>query len=209
MSRNDMLGVHEVKGVVTDLIEKLGGADGRVWLLASKRFLRKENPWAVPEPGQRAHGSSKRSLRREKPGVQHVINCSATPHVPDGWSIQPEDQIASHFTGEFIWSPDKVRLHLDPAQEGGGYIVGVELAKKLEGQPVLPANVLDYLLNHPELIPSDWRGKAVFFWGTVYCVEDGNLYVRCLCWNDGHWSWHYYRLGRDWHSLHPAAVSAS
>ncbi|MBI2012908.1 MAG: hypothetical protein HYS88_00430 [Candidatus Colwellbacteria bacterium] len=42
-----MLGVsvHEARGVVADLLEKLGGPNGAEWLTASKRFLRKENPW--------------------------------------------------------------------------------------------------------------------------------------------------------------------
>lgn len=42
-----MLGVsvREVGGVVTDLLEKLGGPNGGEWLAALKRFLRKESPW--------------------------------------------------------------------------------------------------------------------------------------------------------------------
>lgn len=42
-----MLGVsvHDARGVVSDLLEKLGGPNGEEWLTALKRFLRKENPW--------------------------------------------------------------------------------------------------------------------------------------------------------------------
>jgi len=35
----------EVNGVIKDLRQKLFGAEGYKWLLALKRFLRKENPW--------------------------------------------------------------------------------------------------------------------------------------------------------------------
>ncbi len=47
MSQEDMLGisVHDAQGVVTDLLEKLGGSNGQEWLSASKKFLRKEDPW--------------------------------------------------------------------------------------------------------------------------------------------------------------------
>lgn len=42
-----MLGVsvHDARGVVADLLEKLGAPKGEEWLIAAKRFLRKENPW--------------------------------------------------------------------------------------------------------------------------------------------------------------------
>ena len=54
---NDMLGtlVREIVGLpvqmtgtLYDLVKKLGGEDGWVWLSALKRFLRKENPWEKP-----------------------------------------------------------------------------------------------------------------------------------------------------------------
>ena len=55
MSKDDMLGKLikliiglpvEVIGTLYDLAEKLGGKkEGKIWLAALKRFLRKENPW--------------------------------------------------------------------------------------------------------------------------------------------------------------------
>lgn len=44
----DMLGkiaLDEVSGLIKDWLEKLNSPDGRKWLSASKRFLRKEDPW--------------------------------------------------------------------------------------------------------------------------------------------------------------------
>ena len=45
---DNMLGVREVSGVVTDLLEKLGGENGKEWLVETKRFLRKEPCWSRP-----------------------------------------------------------------------------------------------------------------------------------------------------------------
>lgn len=40
--------VKEVRGVVSDMMEKCSGRDGRKWLVAAKRFLRREDPWPRP-----------------------------------------------------------------------------------------------------------------------------------------------------------------
>jgi hypothetical protein len=73
----------------------------------------------------------------------------------------------------------------------------------------LSANVLDYLLAHPESIPEDWKGKWVYFWGTIYRNADGSLYVRFLFWHGGRWVWDYSWLAGDFRGSRPAAVSAS
>lgn len=43
------LTLSDVRGPLTDLLEKLEGKDGEVWLRGLKKFLRKENPWEGPE----------------------------------------------------------------------------------------------------------------------------------------------------------------
>lgn len=185
MSRKNMLGasVRETKGVITDLHEKLGGPHGKEWLAATKRFLRKENPLGI-------------------------IDCSVQPMVPDGWRIDTKDQIASRFQGELIWSPKKIRLHFDPGQTGKGEVKGENLKVKLKGQPVLPANVVDCLLNHPALIPPEWNRKFVFFWGTIYRDSDGRAFVWCLRRIDPDWYCDVRWLGANWSSFCPAAVLA-
>lgn len=42
---DEQVAVSEIKGVITDLIEKLSGKDSKSWLIALKKFLRGENPW--------------------------------------------------------------------------------------------------------------------------------------------------------------------
>jgi hypothetical protein len=47
----DVLGrvtVHDAQGVVTDLLEKLGGSHGDLWLVAVKKFLRTPRAWKFP-----------------------------------------------------------------------------------------------------------------------------------------------------------------
>jgi len=126
----------------------------------------------------------------------HIIDCSVQPMIPDGWRINPKDQIASRVSGELIWTPEQIRLHLDPAQEGDGVLKGDALQKKLDGQRVMPANVLDYLLANPALIPPDWKEQTVSFWGTVYSGGECKL-VRSLTHFNGYF-WTFGFVDRSW-----------
>lgn len=134
--------------------------------------------------------------------VKHVIDCDKDPFVPEGWKVECHKK-----SGQMEWSPSNVRLHLSANQQDGKAIKGDKLRLELVNEPVLNANVLDYLLANPELIPDSWKGKAVFFWGTVYRSSDGHLYVRCLYWDDGRWGWGCSWLGHDFVGDGPAACS--
>lgn len=133
----------------------------------------------------------------------HVIDLGAEPFVPDGWRVESHER-----GGKFAWDASKVQLHLDSAQDNGGSIEGNKLRKKLTKVDgiLLNANVLDYLLAHPELIPESWKGKAIFFWGTIYRGSSVGLYVRCLCWGGERWCWSSCWLGGGWGDGDPAAV---
>lgn len=136
----------------------------------------------------------------------HIIDCDAAPFVPKGWSITGEG--AEHIKGgRFLWDPAKITLFWSDAQKQGD-IGGHELRKLLKEKPALNANVLDYLSAHPHLIPEEWKGKAVFFWGTIYRARDGSLYVRYLHWDGKRWRWDFNWLDDDWYVINPAAVSA-
>jgi hypothetical protein len=114
-----------------------------------------------------------------------------------------------------VWDPSKVKLHLSPNQEGDKRIGGNDLRKELEILPVYNANLLDYLLKNPHLIPEDWKvdkngnRRYIFFWGTIYADSGGDLCVRCLFWYDSGWYWDSYWLGRDWGSRYPAALASN
>jgi len=153
-------------------------------------------------------------LKRAMDDIQHliegktfqcyIIDCDADPHVSDGWKVEEHKK-----GGKFVWDPTRVRLHLSPRQQNGKQINGNELRKELAKESVLNANVLDYLLAHPTLIPEEWKDKAVFFWGTIYRLSGGGLYVRYLDWGSSQWDWHYSWLDDDWRGSHPAACSPS
>jgi len=135
---------------------------------------------------------------------EHVIDCDADPLVPEGWSVEEHRN-----GGAFKWNATNVSLHLDKGQKNGKWIEGNKLRKELANKPVLNANVLDYLLAHPHLIPEEWKSKVVFFWGTIYRHRGGSLYVRYLDWHGVRWDWDASWLDFDWHGSGPAAVSAS
>lgn len=137
---------------------------------------------------------------------QHTIDCDATPFIPGGWSVEEHRK-----GGRLIW--DKAAqaraLYLSPNQQNGGRDVGHKLREELKSQPVLNACVLDYLLANPTQIPDEWKGRYIFFWGTISRDSEGFLYVRYLYWDGDQWDWGDYWLNSDWNDDGPAAVSAS
>jgi hypothetical protein len=134
--------------------------------------------------------------------IEHLIDCDSTPFIPNGWSVE------EHKKGGFLkFDPAKISLYLSKKQKKGS-IGGHDLRKNLADKPVMNANILDYLLAHPELIPEEWKGKYIFFWGTIYRRSDGRLYVRCLDWDGSEWVWHFYWLDGVFFSADPAALAS-
>jgi hypothetical protein len=134
--------------------------------------------------------------------IERLIDCDSAPFVPNGWSVEEHKK-----GGLFKFDPAKISLYLSKEQKKGS-IDGHYLRKDLSDKPVMNANVLDYLLAHPELIPEEWKGKYIFFWGTIYRNSDGYLYVRCLGWLGSKWCWYYCWLGYDFCSADPAALAS-
>lgn len=133
---------------------------------------------------------------------EHLIDCDDDPFIPDDWSVEEHKK-----GGMFKFNPEKISLYLSEKQKKGS-IGGHDLRKELADKPAMNANVLDYLLAHPELIPEEWKEKYIFFWGTIYRDSYGYLYVRCLGWNGSFWNWRYRWLDGDFRSDHPAALAS-
>jgi hypothetical protein len=116
------------------------------------------------------------------PAHPAFVDLSADPFLPEGWSIK------NHLRGEKIdWRLEKSRLHIEPCQRGGHSVHGDVLCIRI--RPLLPynANLLDFLLkekNH-HLIPREWPGKTILFWGTVYLDCEKRPRVRYLYWARG------------------------
>jgi len=136
--------------------------------------------------------------------VSHIIDCDADPYVPDGWSVEEHQK-----GGIFEWNVSQVELYLAAGQKNGKELEDGKLRKELVGKPVLNANILDYLFAHPYLIPEEWKGKTIFFWGTVYREPNGHLRVSCLYWGGEGWRRYNHVLGRDCNENCPAALRAS
>ena len=136
--------------------------------------------------------------------IEHLIDCDADPFIPNGWKVEEHQK-----GGAFKWNTSQVSLFLSEPQKRGRSIEGNKLRNTLKSEPVLNANVLDYLLAHPDLIPEDWKGKYVFFWGTIYRSSGGGLFVRCLFWGGGRWGWNCDWLDRGFGGDDPAALRAS
>ena len=141
--------------------------------------------------------------------LEDIIDCDADPFVPKAhWTVEEHQG-----GGQFRWSASQVRLFLAKGQQNARWFTGDNLHKELAGKPVLNANVLDYLLANLHLIPEEWEGKEVFFWGTLYrCSEGehlGNLYIRSLRQRDDMWIQDYRWLGRGFNNRDHALVRAS
>jgi len=133
---------------------------------------------------------------------EHLIDCDAAPFVPPGMTVE------KHVKGGFWkFNPKKILLYLSRKQKKE-LISGNDLQKDLEGKPVLNANVLDWLLAHPEFIPENWKGKLIFFWGTIYRSSGGSLCVRYLGWDGTRWDWDYNYLDYNFNSSNPAALAS-
>jgi hypothetical protein len=152
-------------------------------------------------------------LQRIIEGGSTMVDCDAAPFIPEGWEVRPADQLPGRVQGQV--DATKLGLYLPEEQQSDG-LIGHELRKKLEGKPVLPANVLDYLYENEHLIPEEWKDTTVYFWGTVYRDRGGIPWVCYLYWDGGgcrlcrgEWCWNCNCLSGGWLSGDPAAVLAS
>ena len=133
----------------------------------------------------------------------NLINCDKQPNIPSGFTLESHQK-----GGTLKWDASKIELYLSEKQKTG-HITGYDLRKELEGKPVLNACVLDYLLEHQELIPNEWKGKEVYFLGTIFHNMNGSPYIEYLYWEGDGWEWDYVWLGAYWGSYRPAALLAS
>lgn len=119
-----------------------------------------------------------------------------------------------HIPGNpFTWDPTKIELKLFGNQcNPGGSIYGQEIWRQLERTPFFNANLLDYLIGNPYLIPEEWKVTSsgeiqyIFFWGTIFTDDNGGLCVACLYWNGYYWDKGYKLILSDWLPTDVSAV---
>ncbi len=173
-----------------------------------KLALRREGPWTnekikmlCERRGLLGQVLEVLDGRSEIKPIDLVVDLDADPFVPEGWSV------VSHTKGgQWKYDATKVSLYLSEGQKDGKWIVGTKLQEELKAQPTANANLLEFYLAHPHLIPEDWKGKYTFFRGTSYRRADGSLCVRYLFWVGARWAWGCLWLGHDWYDRNPAVL---
>ena len=124
------------------------------------------------------------------------IDTNKEPFCPNSLTIETHKKGGEIDLGE-------CSLYLSEKQKNW-YITGTELQRELEDKNPLNACVLDYLLEHTDLIPDIWKDKYIFFWGTIYRHPYGFLCVRSLYWDGESWYWNSFWLGDGWCGSGPA-----
>ncbi|HCP08596.1 MAG TPA: hypothetical protein DIT25_02245 [Candidatus Moranbacteria bacterium] len=140
----------------------------------------------------------------------YLINCDTSPFCPRGW------EVLEHKKGGLLtWDPDEIRLYapkrllwVHKKKRIWGDISGYMVKKRIGNKFALNANILDYLLRYPKLIPEKWKNVSVYFFGTIYhCGYDEA--VRCLVWDSSKWRSGYMPLNEDgsfWGDDNPIAL---
>ena len=145
--------------------------------------------------------------------VKHLIDCDAPPLLPDDVSIKKHTR-----RGQIKWDPSQFDLHLSPNQQGGQLIHGLKLQKELEALITMNGTLADYLLEHPQLIPEEWKRdesgniRYIFFWSTIFRQGGGGPCVRYLYFFEdanggrGAWTGGFMSLGHNFGLTSPALV---
>ena len=123
-----------------------------------------------------------------KANAQKNIDCDGLPFLPDqGWKaeIGPKEGTLKFdsTTVELI----KIGFHKSEWEA---------ISKKLSGV-ALNGCVLNHLLLHQNLIPAEWIGKKIFFWGTTYTESSGVKCVLYLVYFNNEWTWEAQYLSED------------
>ena len=178
-----------------------------------KLAFRREGPWTNEEIKMLTERKGFLTQVREalygrseiKP-VEYTVDLDAPPFIPKGWVVE------THLKGgRFKFGDAKVTLYSSENQRIGKCAEVTELQKELESQTVLNANLLDFYLAHPNIIPENWKGKHIYFQGTVYRHTCCYRCVRYLCWNrwsDSQWCWDFSAIEFGKGLSGPVAVSS-
>ena len=129
-----------------------------------------------------------------------VVDCSTLPNFPDddlGHTIESHNPggkvILQKYEQGLLVDTKFIELYVSERQKSEKGLRGAYLQVELENKKVLNATLLVYLLNNPQYIPDDWKkeGVGIYFWGTIYRDNCGNLMVRYLYWHSGEdkWEW--------------------
>ena len=155
--------------------------------MPADRILVKHTPVQADASPQAVEEQEVTAERKTSEKV-HVIDQNESPRMYDStWDVLEHLQL-----GYFEWDRNKVDIIQDAPQRRGksismDYVEGWILDKK-----PLNIKVLEYLIENPHLIPSEWKagaidGKKIFFFGTKFRSTLIRLIVRGIEWDGERW----------------------
>ena len=136
------------------------------------------------------------------PAPRHLLDLDATPcledfFIPTGFHRKMGKDIELERRGDDLYlGGKKIVFHfMPPVDLYQGYIEGRDYLREYLGEVadrvILNANVAEYLIAHPELIPESWKkgdvGRPYHFLGTIFCHPEAAPFVMQLWWHDGRW----------------------
>lgn len=136
--------------------------------------------------------------------IEHVVDCDEPPKIIQYWKVTNHTK-----RGIFKFKSSKISL-FKFKKLTGEKASEYNLRKKSVTSLFLNANVLDYLLKYPYLIPDEWIiSKIIVFRGTTYYNHDDGLAFRALVWDNihGYWSWCWFPCGKYSDSGSSAAIA--
>ena len=111
------------------------------------------------------------------------------------------------------WDATRLELYVDDAQKNNGRSTAARVRERLTGKPVLNADVLDYLLRNPQLIPEDWKRKdkrrnarPSSFGAPSTAVQIAPTTFASCAGKNNMWAWDFFWLGSLWQDNFPAAL---
>lgn len=126
--------------------------------------------------------------------IQHLINCDVLPSLKKGYKIVHHQKMGQLLFDSTLFGFNSFEY---PIQIGYDILNSLKKNNFLteQGDMVLNANVLDYLLlpKNQIIIPKFWRKIScnhhlIYFFGTIY-KKDDRFYVRCMYWEDDKKKW--------------------
>lgn len=191
--------VSELQGPLTELMEQIGGQNGRARFDEFKLWL--------------------------KGVVLSTLEMRVDLSVPCKLPFNGAELVSPAKSGvkklerrgdDLCLDGQKINLFLSEEQQGSKVIGGYELRKELEVRGGnVSAKVLDCLEEHPELWPESWKKDKngntiyIFFFDDIFRDSDSRLYVRYGCWYGGEVMSLCRWLGGGWGDSYPSASLAS
>ena len=143
-----------------------------------------------------------------------MIDHDAPPFIPEGLLLHVQENLhPKRAKGCSFFDLSKSSLFFPTTKV---VCWGVEFSDAIRDKRVAGANVLDFFLEHKDLIPETWKGKRIGFWGTFYKDMYSYAHIRYLEWNDGalkigdrffgDWVSRHRRVGDSFHQSEPALI---